>query len=139
MSQVVDIPKQWPSLATKHYCPAWFTRWPFASWGWRELNLYGWPLLAVTIGLAILSEPWRWLALIPGALLALLLYFFRDPPRKIPAETDVIVAPADGTVVDVTSLTHYEFLDGPAVRIGIFLSIFNVHIHRAPLASRVVA
>ena len=126
----------WDSPA--HACPAWFKRLPLACWGWRELNLYGWPLLAVTIGLALWDSPWRWLAVIPGVLLALLLYFFRDPPRRIPDAPEAIVAPADGTVVDVTPLAHYAFVDGPAVRIGIFLSIFNVHINRAPIAGRVV-
>ena len=48
------------------------------------------------------------------------------------------MAPADGKVVDITLLDHYEFIGGPAVRIGIFLSIFNVHINRAPWAGRVV-
>ena len=139
MSQIADIPKHQAQLSATRYCPTWFERWPLVCWGWRELNLYGWPLLAATVGLSLLSGPWRWLAVIPGALFGLLLYFFRDPPRQIPEARDAIVAPADGTVVDVTPLAHYDFLDGPAVRIGIFLSIFNVHINRAPLAGRVVA
>ena len=139
MSQAVDIPKPYAELSTTRSWPAWFESWPFACWGWRELNLYGWPLLALTIGLGALGQPWGWLAIIPGALLALLLYFFRDPRRQVPEAPDVIVAPADGTVVDVTPLAHYDFLDGPAVRVGIFLSIFNVHINRAPLAGRVAA
>ena len=48
-------------------------------------------------------------------------------------------SPADGKVAEVTELDHYDFLDGPAVRIGIFLSIFNVHVNRAPRAGRVLA
>jgi phosphatidylserine decarboxylase len=111
---------------------------PLACWGWRELNLYGWPLLAVAIGVALLPAPWRWLAAIPTAFLALLLYFFRDPPRQVPDTANAFVAPADGTVVEVAAVQQYDFVGGPAVRIGIFLSIFNVHINRAPLAARVV-
>ena len=110
----------------------------FAPWGKRELNLFGWPLLAAAVLLVWLGCPWCWLAIVPAVLLALLLYFFRDPPRRVPDEPDAIVAPADGTVVEVTQLPHYDFLDGPAVRIGIFLSVFNVHINRAPCAGRVV-
>jgi phosphatidylserine decarboxylase len=110
-----------------------------ACWGWRELNLYGWPLVAATIGLAFVPSPWRWLAAIPASLLFLLLYFFRDPPRRIPDAPNAVVAPADGTVVEVTPLPHDDFLGYPAVRIGIFLSIFNVHINRVPAAGRVVA
>jgi len=52
---------------------------------------------------------------------------------------DAIVAPADGTIAEVAPLDQYDFFAGPAVRIGIFLSIFNVHINRAPRAARVVA
>jgi len=50
-----------------------------------------------------------------------------------------MVAPADGKVVEITRLPHDEFIGGPAVRIGIFLSIFNVHLNRAPTESRVIA
>jgi phosphatidylserine decarboxylase len=88
--------------------------------------------------LFVLGGPWRWLAIIPAALLAQLLYFFRDPPRRVPDLPAAIVAPADGTIVEVTRLDHYDFLDGPAVRIGIFLSIFDVHINRAPFAGTVL-
>jgi phosphatidylserine decarboxylase len=109
-----------------------------ARWGWRELNIYGWPLLAATVGIALLGWPWSGLAVVPGCLLFLLFYFFRDPRREIPADRRAIVAPADGTVVDVTAIERDDFLGGPAVRVGIFLSIFNVHINRAPLAGRVV-
>jgi phosphatidylserine decarboxylase len=125
-------------LAPPSNCPVWFERMPFACWGWRALNLYGWPLLAATIALLFFDNPWRWLAIIPAALLAQLLYFFRDPPRRVPDSPEAIVSPADGTIVEVTRLNHYDYLDGPAVRIGIFLSIFNVHINRAPFAGTVV-
>lgn len=127
-----------PQLPATKGCPAWFARLPFAPWGWRELNVYGWPLLAMAIGIAFLPQPWCYLALVPGALLSLLLYFFRDPMRRIPEEAGAIVSPADGKVVEITQLEHYDFLDGPAVRIGIFLSIFNVHINRAPFAGQVL-
>lgn len=125
-------------LAASSTGPAWFHRLPFAPWGWRELNLYGWPLLAAVATLAALGDVWRWLALVPGALLAQLLYFFRDPPRQVPEEPAAIVAPADGAVVEVTHLEHDEFVGGPAVRIGIFLSIFDVHVNRAPWSASVV-
>jgi phosphatidylserine decarboxylase len=50
----------------------------------------------------------------------------------------MIVSPADGTIAEVTQLDDAEFVEGPAVRIGIFLSIFNVHINRAPQRARVI-
>jgi phosphatidylserine decarboxylase len=123
---------------SRHGYPKWFAHFPFAPWGFRELNLLGWPLLALVIGFVWLGGGWQWLAIVPGALLVLVVYFFRDPPRRIPEAADAIVAPADGTIVEVTPLEHDDFLAGPAVRIGIFLSIFNVHINRAPLAGRVL-
>lgn len=111
---------------------------PFARWGLAELQLMGWPLLAATVALLLLNSPWKWLASIPVVVLALVIYFFRDPPRQIPDDNDAIVSPADGTVAEITELDHYDFLGGPAVRIGIFLSIFNVHINRSPRWARVV-
>ena len=131
------------NLCTAHWAPAddpfaWRERLPFARWGLAEMQLMGWPLAALVVVLLVLGCWWRWLALVPGVLLGLIVYFFRDPPRRIPDEPEAIVSPADGTVAEVTELDHYDFFDGPAVRIGIFLSIFNVHINRAPRATRVV-
>jgi phosphatidylserine decarboxylase len=63
--------------------------------------------------------------------------FFRNPPRKIAGGENSIVAPADGRVIDVAEI---EGADGNKwLRIGIFLSVFNVHVNRCPLAGRVVA
>ena len=112
---------------------------PFARWGLAELQLMGWPLLALSVWIAWCCGPWRWLAVVPAVMLGLIVYFFRDPVRVIPADADAIVSPADGTIAEITEVDHYEFFDGPAVRIGIFLSIFNVHVNRAPRHSRVVS
>ncbi|MCI0334658.1 MAG: phosphatidylserine decarboxylase [Planctomycetes bacterium] len=119
-------------------CPRWFRHVPLACWGWRELNLWGWPLLAVTVILLLLGNPWCWLAIVPAVLLCLLIYFFRDPKRTIPEGPNLIVSPADGTVTDVTPLPQYDFIGRPAVRVGIFLSVLNVHINRAPCTGRVL-
>jgi phosphatidylserine decarboxylase len=117
----------------------WRERIPFARWGLAELQLMGWPLLALGILLGAPGPPWCWAAAVPLVLLGLVIYFFRDPHREIPADPDAIVSPADGVIAEVVELDHYDFLDGPAIRIGIFLSIFNVHINRAPRDGRVVA
>jgi phosphatidylserine decarboxylase len=114
---------------------AWRERLPFARWGLAELQIMGWPLLAATLALAFFWWP---LAIVPAIPLALVLYFFRDPRRTIPEGPGLLVAPADGTVAEVAEVDHDPFLGGPAVRIGIFLSIFNVHINRAPCAARVI-
>jgi len=111
---------------------------PIAPWGWKDLNLFGWPLVAAILLCLLLHSPWCWLAVIPFVVLLWLISFFRDPPRSIPVEPQAIVAPADGTVVDITPLAEYDFIGRPSVRIGIFLSIFNVHINRAPSAGKVL-
>jgi phosphatidylserine decarboxylase len=131
------------SQCTAHWLPEddpfrWRNRLPFARWGLAELQLMGWPLLALTIFLATCCGWWKWTAIVPAILLGEILYFFRDPHREVPADSNAIVSPADGTIAEVTELDHYDFLDGPAVRIGIFLSIFNVHINRAPRAGTVL-
>lgn len=114
----------------------WRGRLPLARWGLAELQLIGWPLLAATV--AVLLAAWWYLALVPGVLLCLVVYFFRDPPRRVPPGPGLIVSPADGKVAEVTRLEHDEFIGSKAVRIGIFLSIFNVHLNRAPAAVRVI-
>ena len=116
----------------------WRERLPFARWGLAELQLMGYPLAAATLALALLGWPYGWTAVVPAVLLLLVVYFFRDPSRQIPQEAGVLVAPADGKVVEITRLDNNEFLGGPAIRIGIFLSIFNVHINRVPERSRVI-
>jgi len=68
-----------------------------------------------------------------------LFAFFRDPNRLGPVDPKAVVSPADGKVSDITEIEHDELIDGPAVRVGIFLSVFNVHVNRSPCAGRVVA
>jgi phosphatidylserine decarboxylase len=109
---------------------------PFARWGLCELLLIGGLLLAAT--LALWFTPVWYTATVPAVLLGLVIWFFRDPPRQIPIEAGAIVSPADGKLVEITPLAHHDFVGGPAVRIGIFLSIFNVHINRSPCRARVV-
>jgi phosphatidylserine decarboxylase len=109
--------------------------WGLARWGWGEVLLMGVPLAVLTV---LLTRVWWPLALVSAVVLAWLISFFRDPLRAIPTEPGLVLAPADGKVAEVTPLDYDEFVGGPAVRIGIFLSIFNVHINRAPLAARAI-
>jgi phosphatidylserine decarboxylase len=111
---------------------------PIAPWGWKDLNLFGWPLVVVIVLCLLLPQPWCLLAIAPLVLLIWLISFFRDPPRTIPSGDNAIVSPADGTVADITPLDEYQFIGRRSVRVGIFLSIFNVHINRAPTAGKVL-
>ncbi|MGH9805385.1 MAG: phosphatidylserine decarboxylase [Candidatus Acidiferrales bacterium] len=87
-------------------------------------------------GALTLALGWRIAGVVLLALAGFILFFFRDPERAIPAEPGVVVSPADGRVLGVEDTT----LEGRAVtRVSIFLSIFDVHVNRAPIAGRVTA
>jgi len=75
----------------------------------------------------------------PAVALGLIVSFFRSPRRSVPQAPGLLVSPADGTIAEITRLSRDDFVGGPAVRIGIFLSIFNVHLNRSPSAARVIA
>jgi phosphatidylserine decarboxylase len=98
-------------------------------------------MLVATIvlgGAAVALAVWYWpLAAVPILVWAWVISFFRDPHRAPPAEPGVLVAPADGKVTEITDVDHDDQIGGPARRIGIFLSIFNVHINRSPCAGQV--
>jgi len=79
-----------------------------------------------------------WLSLIFLALFLFTIAFFRDPNRPVPAGPNLIVAPADGRVRDIVELDEKEILKTKTRRVGIFLSIFDVHTNRAPIDGRIV-
>ncbi|MFY9753711.1 MAG: phosphatidylserine decarboxylase, partial [Candidatus Acidiferrales bacterium] len=88
----------------------------------------------LVVGLVLLVLNWKWVGGILVLLGLFVFYFFRDPDRNIPSDPLNIVSPADGRVVEVVD----ELLDGRmGHRISIFLSIFNVHVQRAPVAGRI--
>ena len=78
------------------------------------------------------------LALTASVIGILIAWFFRNPQRGISIAPGTVVSPADGKIVDIEDIPFDEFVGGPAKKIGIFLSIFNVHINRAPIAGRVI-
>ncbi|NIL97899.1 MAG: phosphatidylserine decarboxylase family protein [Planctomycetales bacterium] len=116
----------------------WRERIPLARWGLAEVAILGLLPAALLTGVAVAYPQVGYVALAGCLWLGYVCYFFRDPPRRLPAGEGLLVAPADGTVAEITRLEKDEFLGGPAVRIGIFLSIFNVHINRVPSAVRVI-
>ncbi len=72
-----------------------------------------------------------------GALTFFCLWFFRDPKRKVPQEADLLVSPADGKVVDISSVEEDRFFKKPAIKVSIFLNVFNVHVNRVPVEGKV--
>src|SRR5439155_15557176 len=65
-------------------------------------------------------------------------FFFRDPDRNIPADRNAVLAAADGTVQDISEVEETEVLKTKMRRVGIFLSIFDVHTNRAPIDGRII-
>ncbi len=91
-------------------------------------------LAIATIASWLLSP---WLALIFVALLVYTLAFFRDPDRITPDDPAIVVAAADGVVADLTEVEEIEVVHARMKRVGIFLSVFDVHTNRAPVAGRI--
>ncbi|MBV9009204.1 MAG: phosphatidylserine decarboxylase family protein [Verrucomicrobia bacterium] len=93
-------------------------------------------LLLLALGLAsAFILPWLALLFFVAFLYALL--FFRDPNRSDPADARAVVAAADGVVADIRETNEPEVLKTQSKRVGIFLSVFDVHTNRAPIAGRI--
>jgi phosphatidylserine decarboxylase len=95
----------------------------------RDGYIYGLSLLIVAAGLVWFTGGWIW-GVVPVLLAVFFLWFFRDPHRVIPTGTGLVVSPGDGLITETTSITTSE---GPRQRISIFLSVFDVHVNRAPI------
>ncbi len=119
---------------------------PFARVGLAELLLMGG-------GFALVGAAFVWWAFVTSGarqliaaslsfvafiIAGLIVWFFRDPSRSTPTLPGLVISPADGKVVDIEDLEHDEYIGGPALKVGIFLSIFSVHINRAPVSGRVI-
>ena len=76
-------------------------------------------------------------AVVPVILACYFTYFFRNPKRKIPEDEHLVVSPADGTVQDVVELDDDDFIKEPCTKVIIFLSVFNVHVNRSPIAGEI--
>jgi len=86
--------------------------------------------------LSLLITPW--LALVFALLIAYTFVFFRDPDRVVPADPEVVVAAADGVVVDISEHEETEVVRATMRQVAIFLSVFDVHTNRAPIDGRII-
>lgn len=77
------------------------------------------------------------LVLIPLGLWGVVVWFFRDPEREVPREEGVVLSPADGKVRDIETVREEHFIKDECLRIGIFMSVFDVHINRSPCGGTV--
>ncbi|MGE0758588.1 MAG: phosphatidylserine decarboxylase family protein [Pirellulaceae bacterium] len=122
----------WPPELDVH---AWRDRLPFARAGLGELVMF----VGLFSGLAVASWFIFW-PLMAAPLLGILfvMWFFRNPRRDTPPDEGAVVSPADGVVVAIEHAEHDAYVGGPAVTIGIFLNVFDVHVNRMPVAARII-
>jgi len=105
---------------------------------WQTLYEGRW-IFAILFSLAIVCSFFSvWLTLICLALIGYTFAFFRDPARPDPTDKNGVVAATDGTVLDIVEAEEPEVLRSRMKRVGIFLSIFDVHTNRAPVAGRII-
>ena len=105
--------------------------------GWPFIAI-AWALAGVAVWAALRFSPWWWAAAIP--LLALAVWvaaFFRDPVRSGPRGDTVVISPADGRIVSVVEVDEPAYLKTRAVRVSIFMSVFNVHVNRYPVSGTI--
>jgi phosphatidylserine decarboxylase len=99
----------------------------------RDGYFYGFGFIAAAVLVLLLTGQWAW-AVPPVLLAAFFLWFFRDPKRPVPIEAGLVVSPADGKITEVARIQTPE---GERIRLSIFLSVFDVHVNRSPIAGRV--
>ncbi|HXN15358.1 MAG TPA: phosphatidylserine decarboxylase [Usitatibacter sp.] len=93
----------------------------------------GWPFLAIALAIAIALTWWAGWWSAPFWLLALfILQFFRDPPRTVPQGENLVLCPADGRVLYVGTARD-PYVDREALKVSVFMNVFNVHSNRSPL------
>ena len=115
---------------------------PITKYGLPQVVVYPAIVLAVMAGVLFVLKrqmPTWGVLVIELVLLTVLLWilsFFRDPQRQSPDGANILLSPADGVVSDIATVDEQTFVGGKALRIGIFLNIFNVHINRMPCAAR---
>ena len=94
----------------------------------------GWPFLGIAVALSVGTGfifGWAWS--LPFWLAALfVLQFFRDPPREVPEDPRAVVSPADGRIVAVEKARD-PYLDRDALKVSVFMNVFNVHSNRSPV------
>lgn len=112
---------------------------PLTPYATREILLFGGAGVVLTALVGSLAGSLWYLAALPLVVTVWVFSFFRDPERRVPQGDRLLLSPADGRVTHVETIDAPEELgaEGQALRISIFLSVFNCHLNRAPCAGRV--
>ncbi|HEY3423547.1 MAG TPA: phosphatidylserine decarboxylase family protein [Negativicutes bacterium] len=101
----------------------------------KEGYIYIAVLAFITIVVALAVTPY-W-SIIPGVLMAFVIFFFRNPNRNIPTDGILVLSPADGKVMSICEVYDDQFLNEPGNKVTIFLSVFDVHVNRSPIAGEI--
>ena len=116
------------------------------KWSWPSVHPEGrkFALIAAVVTIALALMGWTFFAWLFVGLTLWILAFFRDPIRSVPQGADLVVAPADGMVTLIRHVPPPRELvgegglaDAPMIRVSIFMSVFDVHINRAPIAGTI--
>ena len=99
----------------------------------------GFPFIAAAVAVTVLCLllAWKIPACIALAVTLFIVFFFRNPERRIPGDENAVLAPADGRIIFLGDV-HEERLGGEVRKISIFMSVFNVHVNRVPVSGTVI-
>ena len=107
-------------------------RWPIAKEGVPFLI----PFALITV--FFLAMGWNLLTFLGVFIILFIAFFFRNPKRKIPSLENIILSPADGKIIHVGECEEDRFLKKKVLKVSIFMSIFDVHLNRAPASGKVL-
>ena len=97
----------------------------------------GWPFLVLSLGVSLVATYFLgWWSLILWALTLFILQFFRDPAREVPPDPQAVLSPADGRIVAIEKARD-PYLERDAIKVSVFMNVFNVHSNRAPVDATV--
>ncbi len=98
---------------------------------------YPFILASIFVTITLWLAGLRGVSYLSGGLTIFIVSFFRDPERDIPSETDAIISPADGRIIIVDRVFEDRFMKQDAIKISIFMNVFNVHVNRVPASGKV--
>jgi phosphatidylserine decarboxylase len=107
-------------------------KWPIAKEGFPFL------IASALLTICLWAIGWKVLPLIGILLTLFIAFFFRNPTRKIPSLRNIILSPADGRIIYLGECEEDRFLKEKALKVSIFMSLFDVHINRVPASGRLI-
>ncbi len=111
----------------------------FTKYGYATLGIISFvALILISLSFLIHNDILKYILIIlPLLFLIFSLNFFRDPERTIPSKENVVVSPADGTILFVKEVFSNKYVKGKALQISIFMSPLNVHVNRIPISGKI--